>query len=80
MEDSKIVKKILRSLPKEWDSRASAAMESKNLNKLDSYSLDGSLIMFIIILKTKVGRLKREERNIALKASSPIKKESLRKN
>ena len=42
MDDSKKVKKILRSLPQEWDSQVTVIMESKDVNRLD-FSL--SLIM-----------------------------------
>ena len=47
------VKKILRSLPKEWDAQVTAIMESKDLNKMEFSALIGSLINYEIVLKSR---------------------------
>ena len=69
--DSEQVKKILRSLPREWDSQVTAIMESKDLNTLGFNALVGSLINYEIILKSRSGRPKPKEKNLAMKASLP---------
>ena len=74
--DSEQVKKILRSLPREWDSQVTAIMESKDLNTLGFNALVGSLINYEIILKSRGGRPKPKEKNLAMKASLPQMDES----
>ncbi|KAJ8768804.1 hypothetical protein K2173_023708 [Erythroxylum novogranatense] len=68
MTDSEKVKKILRSLPKEWDSQVTTIMESKDLNHLEFNALVGSLINYEIILKSRGGRGK-SQKSIALKVN-----------
>ena len=65
-------KKIIRSLPKEWDSQVTAIMETKDLNTLDYNALIGSLINYEIILRSRE-RLINEEK--ALKAQTHIQSE-----
>ncbi|KAJ8748450.1 hypothetical protein K2173_003345 [Erythroxylum novogranatense] len=68
MTDSEKVKKILRSLPKEWDSQVIPIMKSKDLNHLEFNALVRSLINYEIILKSRGGRGK-SQKSIALKAN-----------
>ncbi|KAJ8775053.1 hypothetical protein K2173_020057 [Erythroxylum novogranatense] len=75
MTDSEKVKKILRSLPKEWDSQVTAIMESKDLNHLEFNALVGSLINYEIILKSRGGRGK-PQKSIAFKANTSSVDES----
>ena len=62
------VKKILRSLPREWDATVTAIMESKDLNTLEFSALIGSLINYEIVLKTRSSKVKPKEKNLAFKA------------
>lgn len=62
------VKKILRSLPREWDATVTAIMESKDLNTLEFSALIGSLINYEIVLKTRSSKAKPKEKNLAFKA------------
>ena len=55
------VKKILRSLPQEWDAMVTAIMESKDLNSLEFSALVGSLINYEIVLRARRGRPKHEK-------------------
>ena len=66
------VKKILRSLPQEWDAMVTAIMESKDLNSLEFSALVGSLINYEIVLKSRDGRPKYGK---ALKASTHLQKD-----
>ena len=62
------VKKILRSLPKEWDAQVTAIMESKDLNKIEFSALISSLIKYEIVLKSRNSKVKPKEKNLAFKA------------
>ncbi|CAL9113183.1 unnamed protein product [Musa textilis] len=44
--DFELVSKILRSLPKRWDSKVTAIQEAKNLNDLSIEELGGSLMIY----------------------------------
>ena len=66
------VKKILRSLPKEWDAQVTAIMESKDLNKMEFSALIGSLINYEIVLKNRSSKAKPKEKNLAFKAREII--------
>ena len=69
--ESDRVKKILRSLPKEWDATVTAIMESKDLNRLEFSALVGSLLNYEIVLKSRNLKNKPKEKaqGIAFKVS-----------
>ena len=52
MEDSKIVRKILRSLPKSFCAKVTAIKESKDLDDIKVQELIGSLQTFELSLPT----------------------------
>ncbi|KAH9671203.1 hypothetical protein KPL70_017269 [Citrus sinensis] len=62
------VKKIIRSLPKEWRPKRTAIEEAKDLNILPIDDLIGSLISYEEDLAAKRGN-EEKKKNIALKAS-----------
>ena len=62
------VKKILHSLPKEWDAKVTAITESKDLNTMEFSALIGSLINYEIVLKSRSSKAKSKEKNLAFKA------------
>ncbi|KAH9671118.1 hypothetical protein KPL70_017229 [Citrus sinensis] len=66
--NSEKVKKIIRSLPKEWRQKRIAIEEAKDLNVLPINDLIGSLISYEEDLAAKKGH-KEKKKNIALKAS-----------
>ncbi|KAL6521579.1 hypothetical protein OROGR_018148 [Orobanche gracilis] len=75
LSSSEKIKKILRSLPREWDGTVTASMESKDLNTLDFSALVGSLINYEIVLKSRNTKPDPKERTIALKAKSSRREE-----
>ncbi|KAH9768815.1 Integrase catalytic domain-containing protein [Citrus sinensis] len=66
--NSEKVKKIIRSLPKEWRQKKTAIEEAKDLNVLPIDDLIGSLISYEEDLAAKKGH-EEKKKNIALKAS-----------
>ncbi|KAH9677496.1 hypothetical protein KPL71_025392 [Citrus sinensis] len=66
--NSKKVKKIIRSLPKEWRQKRTAIDETKDLNVLPIDDLIGSLISYEEDLAAEKGH-EEKKKNIALKAS-----------
>ncbi|KAH9744421.1 Integrase catalytic domain-containing protein [Citrus sinensis] len=66
--NSKKVKKIIRSLPKEWRPKRTAIEEAKDLNVLPIDDLIGSLISYEEDLAAEKGH-EEKKKNIALKAS-----------
>ena len=61
-EDSKIVKKILRSLPKSFCAKVTAIKESKDLDDIKVQELIGSLQTYELSLPTQ-----RKSKSLALK-------------
>ncbi|KAL6499818.1 hypothetical protein OROGR_027728 [Orobanche gracilis] len=55
-------KKILRSLPRDWDATVTAIMESKDLNTMEFSALIGSLINYEIVIKSRNTKPKPKER------------------
>ena len=67
------VKKVIRSLPKPWDSQVMAIMKIKDLNTLDYNAFVGSLIInYEIILRSRARVINKEK---ALKAQTHIQSE-----
>ncbi|KAH9686293.1 Integrase catalytic domain-containing protein [Citrus sinensis] len=66
--NSEKVKKIIRSLPKEWRPKRTAIEEAKDLNTLPLDNLIGSLISYEEDLAAEKGH-KEKKKSIALKAS-----------
>ncbi|KAH9671200.1 hypothetical protein KPL70_017266 [Citrus sinensis] len=66
--NSEKVKKIIRSLPKEWRQKRTAIEEAKDLNILPIDDLIGSLISYEEDLAVEKGH-EEKKKNIALKAS-----------
>ena len=66
--NSEKVKKIIRSLPKEWRPKRTAIEEAKNLNTLPLDDLIGSLISYEEDLAAEKGH-EEKKKSIALKAS-----------
>ncbi|KAH9779804.1 Integrase catalytic domain-containing protein [Citrus sinensis] len=66
--NSEKVKKIIRSLPKEWRPKRTAIEEAKDLNVLPIDDLIGSLISYEEDLAAEKGH-EEKKKNIALKAS-----------
>ncbi|KAH9704489.1 hypothetical protein KPL70_011489 [Citrus sinensis] len=66
--NSEKVKKIIRSLPKEWRPKRTAIEEAKDLNTLPLDDLIGSLISYEEDLAAEKGH-KEKKKSIALKAS-----------
>ncbi|KAH9769924.1 hypothetical protein KPL71_012193 [Citrus sinensis] len=66
--NSEKVKKIIRSLPKEWRPKRTAIKKAKNLNTLPLYDLIGSLISYEEDLAVKKGH-EEKKKNITFKAS-----------
>ncbi|KAH9763597.1 Integrase catalytic domain-containing protein [Citrus sinensis] len=66
--NSEKVKKIIRSLPKEWRPKRTAIEEAKDLNTLPLDDLIGSLISYEEDLAAEKG-LEEKKKSIALKAS-----------
>ncbi|KAH9687348.1 hypothetical protein KPL70_014735 [Citrus sinensis] len=66
--NSEKVKKIIRSLPKEWRPKRTAIEEAKNLNTLPINDLIGSLISYEEDLAAEKGD-EEKKKSIALKAS-----------
>ncbi|KAH9697694.1 Integrase catalytic domain-containing protein [Citrus sinensis] len=66
--NSEKVKKIIRSLPKEWRQKRTAIEEAKDLNVLPIDDLIGSLISYEEDLAAEKGH-EEKKKNIALKAS-----------
>ncbi|KAK9217771.1 hypothetical protein WN943_006399 [Citrus x changshan-huyou] len=66
--NSEKVKKIIRSLPKEWRQKRTAIEEAKDLNVLPINDLIGSLISYEEDLAAEKGH-EEKKKNIALKAS-----------
>ena len=66
--NSEKVKKIIRSLPKEWRQKRTAIEEAKNLNTLPIDDLVGSLISYDEDLVAKKGN-EEKKKSIALKVS-----------
>ncbi|KAH9717278.1 hypothetical protein KPL71_021758 [Citrus sinensis] len=66
--NSEKVKKIIRSLPKEWRPKRTAIEEAKDLNVLPIDDLIGSLISYEENLAAEKGH-EEKKKNIALKAS-----------
>ncbi|KAH9724758.1 hypothetical protein KPL70_007612 [Citrus sinensis] len=66
--NSEKVKKIIRSLPKEWRQKRTAIEEAKDLNILPIDDLIGSLISYEEVLAAERGNGEKKK-NIALKAS-----------
>ncbi|KAH9697592.1 hypothetical protein KPL71_023665 [Citrus sinensis] len=66
--NSEKVKKIIRSLPKEWRQKMTAIEEAKDLNVLPIDDLIGSLISYEEDLAAEKGH-EEKKKNIALKAS-----------
>ncbi|KAH9723261.1 Integrase catalytic domain-containing protein [Citrus sinensis] len=66
--NSEKVKKIIRSLPKEWRKKRTAIEEAKDLNVLPIDDLIGSLISYEEDLAAEKGH-EEKKKNIALKAS-----------
>ena len=62
MEDSKIVRKILRSLPKSFCAKVTAIKESKDLDDIKVQELIGSLQTYELSLPTQ-----RKSKSLALK-------------
>ncbi|KAH9689830.1 Integrase catalytic domain-containing protein [Citrus sinensis] len=70
--NSEKVKKIIRSLPKEWRPKRTAIEEAKDLNVLPIDDLIGSLISYEEDLAAEKGH-EEKKKNIALKASKRTK-------
>ncbi|XP_059668838.1 uncharacterized protein LOC132313921 [Cornus florida] len=66
--NSDLVRKILRSLPEKWDTKATAIKEANNLNTLELDELLGSLLTWEITLKDREGGQQRKK-EIALNSS-----------
>ena len=66
--NSEKVKKIIRSLPKEWRPERTAIEEAKNLNTLPIDDLIGSLISYKEYLAVEKGQ-EEKKKSIAFKAS-----------
>ena len=66
--NSEKVKKIIRSLPKEWRSKRTVIEEAKDLNTLPLDDLIGSLISYEEDLAAEKG-YEEKKKSIALKAS-----------
>ena len=66
--NSKIVKKIIRSLPKEWRLKRTAINEANDLNTFSIDDLIGSLIRYKEDLAIERGDKDKKKKSIALKA------------
>ena len=66
------VKKILRSLPKEWEATVTDIIELKDLNKMEFSALIGSFINYEIVLKNRSSKAKPKEKNLDFKAKEAI--------
>ena len=62
MEDSKVVRKILRSLPESFHAKVTVIEESKDLDKIKVQELVGSLQTYELLLPTQ-----RKSKSLALK-------------
>ncbi|KAL5540358.1 hypothetical protein UlMin_043027 [Ulmus minor] len=69
---SEKVRKILRSLPKQWEAKVTAIQEAKNLSNLPLDELVGSLMTHEITMKQNIDdSVKMEkERNLAFSSST----------
>lgn len=67
---SENVRKILRSLPKTWEAKATAIQEAKDLSKLPLEELIGSLMTHEIIMKEHMEDESKKKKSIALKTIS----------
>ena len=61
-EDSKVIRKILRSLPESFRAKVTAIEESKDLDEIKSQELIGSLQTYELLLPNQ-----RKSKSIALK-------------
>ena len=61
------VKKILCSLPKEWEVKVIATAKSKDLNTIEFSVFIGSLINYEIVLMPRSSKAKQKEKNLAFK-------------
>jgi len=68
------VRKILMSLPKEWDSKVTTIQEAIDLDVLSSYYLIGSLMTHEIIMKRDDNEEKKDK-SIVFKISQSSSKE-----
>ncbi|GKV11371.1 hypothetical protein SLEP1_g22635 [Rubroshorea leprosula] len=67
-----VVRKVLRSLPKNWEAKKTAIEESKNLNTLKLEDLIGKLITYEIKVQVDGGVevVEKKKKNVAFKASN----------
>ncbi|KAL6584410.1 hypothetical protein OROMI_003699 [Orobanche minor] len=70
ISSSNNAKKVLRSLPREWDATVMGIMESKDLNKLEFNALIGSLINYEILLKSRGSKSVPHAKFVAFRADS----------
>ena len=76
IQENKIVKKILRSLPSRFDSKVDAIEENKNLDTLKVSQLVGNVQTFEA---NRLDKGKSKDKGIALKAISESRKRSEKK-
>jgi len=75
ISEGEIVRKILRSLTPEWESKMNAIQESKDTNKLSYDELRGNLVTYEATQLSRK-RTVNEKKKIALKATSLKEEES----
>ncbi|XP_061351548.1 uncharacterized protein LOC133296561 [Gastrolobium bilobum] len=77
-DDELLVNKILRCLTKEWDAKASAIYEAKDLSTMSIATLFGKLQEYELELNRRANRElnKKKQKGLALKASSSHSKEN----
>ena len=68
--DRELVRKILRSLTKEWQSKVAAIQEGRDLNTITYDDLRGNLITYETTFLNKVHDENRKKKGMALKATS----------
>ena len=73
--NAELVRKVLRSLPSSWHTKATVIEESKNLATLSLEELIGSLMTYEINVKTNEDD-SRKKKTIALKAMKVAKSSS----
>ena len=67
--NSELIKKILRSLPKNWESKVTTIQEAKDLNKLPLDELLGSLMTYKLARNQSAEEEFRKKKSFALKVA-----------
>ena len=73
--DRELVRKILRSLTKEWQSKVAAIQEGRDLNSMSYDDLRGNLITYETTFLNKLHNENRNKKGVALKATTSSNQE-----